>query len=132
MIRLKFTKWELESESVSEWVTDKHSQWSDLGPIKILQMGQIKKKKKKTKNVKNMKILRKRSEIEKEKNKWSENFCKCSVRNALQRQFCGLYYSWKASFIQDMEFIATPKRQKRNKTKRQNHRKQHYKPTNST
>ena len=34
MIRLKFTKWELGSELVSEWVTDKHSQWSDLGPIK--------------------------------------------------------------------------------------------------
>ena len=32
---IKFTKQESVSQWVSEWVTDKHSQWSDSGPIKI-------------------------------------------------------------------------------------------------
>ena len=31
---IKFTKQELGSQSVSQWVTDKHNQWSDSGPIK--------------------------------------------------------------------------------------------------
>ena len=31
---IKFTKQQWVSESVSEWVTDKHNQWSDSGPIK--------------------------------------------------------------------------------------------------
>ena len=34
VIRLKFTKRQSVSESVSELVSDKHSQWSDSGPIK--------------------------------------------------------------------------------------------------
>ena len=33
---IKFTKQELVSESVSQSVTDKHSQWSDSGPIKTV------------------------------------------------------------------------------------------------
>ena len=32
---IKFTKRQLVSESVSQWVSDKHSQWSDSGPTKI-------------------------------------------------------------------------------------------------
>ena len=33
MIRLKLTKRELVSESVSQSVSDKHCQWSDSGPV---------------------------------------------------------------------------------------------------
>ena len=32
---IKFTKQQLVSQLVSEWVIDKHSQWSDSGPIKM-------------------------------------------------------------------------------------------------
>ena len=35
---IKFSKHEWVSQLVSQWVTDKHSQWSDSGPIKIMRM----------------------------------------------------------------------------------------------